>query len=467
MKIKVVLLALIIITVLTATRCGSSNDIAKQKTAETYAKLCADCHGKNLSDFEKIMWKHGITENEIFQSIAAGIPDLGMPSFKNALSNKEITQLATAYVNALENKNSDILTEKLTSNIFNYNNITIRLDTIATGMDKPWSMVQLPDLSILVTDRNGVLYHVKNKIKTKITNVPEVRAEGQGGLLDIVLHPNYIQNGWIYISFSKPVKENDEDKGTTAIIRAKLNNDELVQIEKIFDAKPAVSTKHHYGCRMVFDKNGKLFFSVGERGRHNEYPQKLDNDNGKIHRINDDGTIPADNPFYNTDKASKSIYTYGNRNPQGIALDEQTGSIWANEHGPKGGDELNWIQPGKNYGWPTISYGINYDGSLLTHKRTQPDMEQPVHYWVPSIAPSGMCFVTGNNYLPWKGNIIINSLKFKYLAKLEMKDNKVINETPILKNVGRIRFVKMGIDNFIYIGIEDDGVVLKLTPVNP
>jgi aldose sugar dehydrogenase len=453
------------ITILISTNCGVQNkNFSSKSTEKTYMALCSDCHGKDITSFEKIKWTHGITKEEIYSSIANGYEDVGMPSYKNSLRKKKISKLTLAFVNALETKNNVILADKPTSPTFTNQSITITVDTIAKGLDKPWGFTLLAPNTYLISDRNGKLYKVQNKEKTEIKNIPKVQAEGQGGLLDIALHPQYKTNGWIYFSYSKPKEIDSVKHSTTAIIRAKINDTALYQIEEIFEAKPYVTTKHHYGCRMVFDNMGYLFFGVGERGKHFEYPQKTNNDLGKIHRIHDDGKIPTDNPFVDSANASKSIYTYGNRNPQGITKHPVTGQIWENEHGPKGGDEVNIIQPGLNYGWPVISYGINYNGTKLTKIRAKEGMAQPYYYWVPSIAPSAICFVTGNYYPAWKGDILASSLKFKYLERLIIKDNKVVGTEKLLKNVGRMRNVVMGDDGYIYITIEDPGTVLKLLP---
>jgi glucose/arabinose dehydrogenase len=465
-KITTFSIAVFLILILTITNCGiAKKGIYNKKTLETYSKLCSDCHGKNITDFEKIKWNHGITELEIYNSIAYGYDDLGMPAYHKTLSKKSIKSLAEAFVIALENKNDIKLEPKPTSNTYSNQSITIQLDTIASGLDKPWGIATLENNVFLITDRNGTLYKVQNKVKTVIKNVPKVLSEGQGGLLDIVLHPQYKQNGWLYCSYSKPALMDSVAKSTTAIFRAKLLNDSLTNIEHIFEALPYLTTKHHYGCRMVFDNNGYLFFGVGERGKHFEYPQKLDNDLGKIHRLHDDGTIPTSNPFYNTKGAHPSIYAYGIRNPQGIALHPITGQIWETEHGPKGGDEINIINAGVNYGWPVISYGINYNGSSLTKLRQKDSMEQPIHYWVPSIAPSGLSFVHNSKYKNWEGGVLVNSLKFKYLELLKMEGNKVIATEKLMKNIGRMRQVIMGSDGYIYISIEDPGTVFRLRPL--
>jgi glucose/arabinose dehydrogenase len=216
---------------------------------------------------------------------------------------------------------------------------------------------------------------------------------------------------------------------------------------------------------LVFDKKGFLFISMGERGQEKIYPQDITTAPGKIHRIKDDGSIPADNPFVGKDKAIASIYTYGNRNPQGMAMDPVTGLIWENEHGPRGGDELNIIKAGANYGWPVISYGINYDGKPITPISKKEGMQQPVTYWIPSIAPSGLAFVTGDKYPAWKGSLMVGSLRFAYLNRCIMKDNKVVGEEKLLLNIGRLRNIEMGRDGYLYVSVENPGNVFRLMPV--
>jgi glucose/arabinose dehydrogenase len=291
-----------------------------------------------------------------------------------------------------------------------------------------------------------------------------VLAKGQGGLLDIELHPDYKQNGWIYFSYSSP---NEEDKSiaNTAIMRARLNGDQLIDQERIFKAIPETGTRHHYGCKLEFDKEGYLYFSVGDRGNRDRNPQSLDNDCGKIHRIKDDGSIPGDNPFVGDSKARPSIYSYGHRNPQGVCMHPVTGRIWTDEHGPKGGDELNLIEKGKNYGWPVISFGINYNGTTFTNDTAKAGMEQPVTYWIPSIAPCGMTFVKGDRYPNWKNNILTGSLSFHYLHRVQLDGEKVVHQEKLLEGIGRVRNVEMSPDGYIYLAIEKPGKILKLIPL--
>ncbi|UOB19505.1 PQQ-dependent sugar dehydrogenase [Abyssalbus ytuae] len=331
-------------------------------------------------------------------------------------------------------------------------------ETVIDNLSVPWGMVFLPDGSMLVTEQNGELIHFKEGVKTLVKNVPEVYFRGQGGLLDIELHPKYEENGWIYMSYSSIQGGNGAH---TAIIRAKLENDELTNIEQLYKGSPNVETAHHYGSRIEFDNSGYLFFSIGERGKRDENPQDIKRDGGKIYRLNDDGSIPSDNPFVGIEGAKEAIYSYGHRNPQGMLKHYQTGEIWVHEHGPQGGDEINIIKKGANYGWPVISYGINYDSTRFTDKTSQEGMEQPIHYWVPSIAPSGMAFVTSDNYPELKGDLLAGSLKFQYLERLSIENNKVTLREKLLDQAGRVRNVRQGPDGNIYIAIEGKGI-LKL-----
>jgi glucose/arabinose dehydrogenase len=318
---------------------------------------------------------------------------------------------------------------------------------------------------MLIADRNGDLHRKSGENMQMINNVPEVWYQGQGGLMDIKLHPDFERNGLIYLSYSKFRKEGDKTFKTTAVVRAILNGITLENVEEIFEALPYWETRHHYGCRMDFDKDGYLYISVGDRGKRDINPQALDNHCGKIHRLHDDGSIPDDNPFIDTEGAMPSIYSYGHRNPQGLVKHPETGEIWTHEHGPRGGDEINIIHKGKNYGWPHVSFGINYDGSIFTNETHREGMEDPLHYWVPSIAPCGMDFVRGDKYPGWEGDLMIGSLRFRYLHRCKIEDGKVVHEELLLKNIGRLRNVRQGPDGYIYIGVEDPGRIYRLVPL--
>ncbi|PKA96829.1 glucose/arabinose dehydrogenase [Flavobacteriaceae bacterium MAR_2009_75] len=334
-------------------------------------------------------------------------------------------------------------------------------ELIIDEMQIPWGMTFLPDGSMLVTEKSGEIIHFKEGVKTKISNVPEVYARGQGGLLDIEVHPDYENNGWIYISYAS--EEGEEKGGHTALIRAKLKDNSLIDNELLYKATPNTTKGQHFGSRIVFDNDGYLFLSIGERGARDENPQDLTRDGGKIYRFHEDGKIPDDNPFVGQDGAKTAIYSYGHRNPQGLAKHPETGEIWDNEHGPRGGDEINVIKPGANYGWPVITYGINYSGTTITDETEKEGMEQPLYYWVPSIAPSGMAFISSDKYGDWQGSILVGSLKFQYLERLELEGNKVVNREKLMADIGRVRDVKEGPDGLIYVAVEGKGIY-KLVP---
>ncbi|WP_310993266.1 PQQ-dependent sugar dehydrogenase [Aequorivita marina] len=336
-----------------------------------------------------------------------------------------------------------------------------KIEKVVTDLSIPWGMTWLPDGSMLITEKEGRLVHFQNGKKTEIANVPKVYNNGQGGLLDIELHPDYTENGWIYITYAS--EEGSEKGGHTALTRCKLDGDSLSNIETLYKAEPNTTAGQHFGSRIEFDNDGFLYFSIGERGDREVNPQDIMRDGGKIYRLNDDGSIPKDNPFYNEPNAKKAIFTYGNRNPQGIAKHPQTGKIWMHEHGPKGGDEINIVKKGANYGWMTVTYGVNYSGTTITDETTRPGIEPPIYYWVPSIAPCGMDFVTGNKYPDWEGKLLVGSLKFGYVELLTLEGEKVTHREKIAQDIGRVRNVKMGPDGFIYIAVEGQGI-FRLIP---
>lgn len=344
----------------------------------------------------------------------------------------------------------------------------LKVDTVASGLKMPWATAILPNGYLLVTERTGKLRLVKNGVldPQEISGVPEVWYKGQGGLLDIALHPDYNKNGWIYISYSSPKAEGEEgDDGgaNTALIRAKLKDHALVDIQKLFKAIPNVKGNVHFGGRIVFDKKGYVFLSLGERGQK-ENSQNLGKDQGKVVRLHEDGKIPTDNPFVKTAGARPEIWTYGHRNPQGMVIHPTTGVIWEHEHGPQGGDELNIVEKGKNYGWPLITFGIDYDNSIISKDTARAGLEQPVIYWKPSIAPCGMTFVTSPKFKEWNGDLIVGSLKFRQLHHLVVKGNKVTKREVFLDGIGRVRDIRQAQDGNLYVTLEDLGKVVRISP---
>ena len=344
---------------------------------------------------------------------------------------------------------------------------TFRVETFIDGFDIPWGMVFLPNKNLIVSDRNGSLWLVdyKEKSKTKISGVPNVRYKGQGGLLDVEIHPEFINNNYIYIGFTDYLNSK-KNRTFTSIIRARLKNISLTDQKIIYKADDTFydNSTVHYGTRIVFDDKGFLYFSIGDRGKRNQ-AQLLDYPNGKIHRLNADGSIPSDNPFFENNNAIKSIWTYGNRNPQGLAIYPSSSILFETEHGPRGGDELNILSSGKNYGWPEITYGKNYSGTTITKYTHKEGMEQPVIHWTPSIAVCGIDFYDGELFNNWKNNLLVSSLKFERLYRLEIDDDKVIDQEIIYEAGSRIRDVQTGPEGFIYIALEDPGRIVRFMPI--
>ncbi|MDP1930930.1 MAG: PQQ-dependent sugar dehydrogenase [Gammaproteobacteria bacterium] len=334
-----------------------------------------------------------------------------------------------------------------------------RLEKVAEGIAIPWGMTWLPNGDMLVTNRGGELYRVRDgQISAPLGGVPAVHVNGQGGLLDIMAHPNYVSNGWLYITYSSP--EGGGEGSHTAIMRARLEGNSLVEQQILYKGDENSGSGAHYGSRIAFDREGYLYFSIGDRGAHFENAQQLDRDGGKIYRLHDDGRIPADNPFISTPGAKSAVYSYGHRNPQGLTVHPTTGRIWEHEHGPMGGDEINLIQAGKNYGWPIIGYGINYNGQPLAEATSREGFEPPLFYWDPSIAPSGIAFITSDNYGPGlKGHLLVGSLKFQHIVYMVLDGDRVAEHAPVFQDIGRVRNIKQGADGYIYVATEGNGIV--------
>jgi glucose/arabinose dehydrogenase len=341
------------------------------------------------------------------------------------------------------------------------------------GLEHPWAIAFLPGGDMLVTERPGRLRIVRGGalLPDPVPGVPRVLAEGQGGLLDVVLHPGFATNRLVYLSLSKPVGNGQE--ATTAVVRGRFENDRLTNVQEIFEAQ--TRGRGHYGSRLAFDRAGFLFVTVGDRqvpprGNLLAHPaQDRSNHHGTIVRLHDDGRVPADNPFVNLAGARPEIWTYGHRNPQGLIIHPETGDIWATEHGPQGGDELNLIVKGHNYGWPVIGYGVNYGTGSRIHEGThRQGMDQPVHYWVPSIATSGLLLYTGDRFPKWKGSLFVGGLAGAQVARLTLDGRRVTKEETLVSGLGRIRDVRQGPDGYIYLAIDTEGDgpgVVRLEPV--
>ncbi len=329
----------------------------------------------------------------------------------------------------------------------------------------PWSLSFISQNHALITEQGGKIWQVidNKRLPEAVKNTPVVKYKGQGGMLAVAVDPNYIESPWIYLAFSSPLNEKASSLAMTRIERGKIINNTWRHSQVLFEAKAEhySTSSYHFGSRIVFDKNGHLYFSIGDRGQK-EQAQSLDTPNGKIHRINKDGSIPADNPFLTS--TYPSIYTYGNRNAQGLAMHPVTGGVWSSEHGPQGGDELNLIKSGINYGWPEITYGINYSGTPFTKFVSKPAMQQPVYFWRPSIAVSNIAFYQGDLFSKWTNKLLVTALKDQQVSLLSIDRERVMHEEVIFKGSGRVRDVAVDKGGAIYIVLNSPDRIVKLRP---
>ena len=454
------------------------NRIGTGPAKDLYLQYCAACHGQNLeggqgSSLIDDVWNYGSSDAAIAKTILDGVPDLGMVPWKGVLTNEQIRSLVILIREQKLIAESTRLLEKVKplGGVFSTRHHNFTMEKVAEVDDILWSIAFLPDASILITQRDGKLWRLVNGEKNEIEGIPQVWEVGQGGLMEVMPHPQYEENGWIYLSFSEHVgaKLDGKDAAMTAIVRGRIERGKWVDEEEIFRAPPHLHTTKggHFGSRFVF-KDEYLFFSIGER-QQQELAQDLTLPSGKIHRIYHDGRIPRGNPFFNQPGAFKTIWSYGNRNPQGLDLHPVTGDLWETEHGPRGGDELNIIRPGLNYGWPVITYGMNYDGTPMTDKTHMEGMEQPAHYWLPSIAVCGIDFYEGNKFPQWKNNLLVSGMSAEEIQRLVIRDGKVVHSETILKKQGRVRDVASGPDGYIYAAINtrspNSGALFRLKPV--
>lgn len=334
-----------------------------------------------------------------------------------------------------------------------------RTEKVFSGVSIPWGITQLPSGVLVVTERSGKLMaQLPNRLAPiEISGLPEIENNGQGGLLDLVLSPNYRQEPWIYFTYASA---KGEGRGSnTALARALLDEKSwrLDNLEILYKGKENSTSGRHFGSRIAFDDAGYVYFSIGDRGDRDVNPQSLSRDGGKIYRLHIDGRIPQDNPFVNGE--NPAVYSYGHRNPQGLLFDRNRKQLWSHEHGPRGGDEINLVEAGKNYGWPVVSYGINYSGTKFTELTHQTGMEQPSLYWDPSIAPSAFIKVTSKKYPKLKGKYLLGSLKFGYIVVITIQDTTIVSQQQLLSGLGRVRSLHQGVDGNIYIGLDGSGIV--------
>lgn len=438
-----------------------------------YQTHCAECHGTELqgalgSSFIDHVWNYGKDPGLVWLNIKFGIPNVEMPAWKDMLSDGEIESVIRFIKD--EEKNSEIAPPPIPQHV-KTELYGLKMEVLDDQLVEPWSIAFIDKNNALVTDKPGKLYQMlKGKIRQEpVMGLPDdITNIGQAGLLDVVLDPEYARNGWVYLSYSQELEKAKDEKrarAMTRIIRGRIKENNWIDQQVLFEAPEEFysETRHHFGSRIVFDDEGYLYFSVGDRGAK-ELAQDISRPNGKIHRIHKDGTIPKDNPFLNQEGSIPSIFSYGHRNPQGLSVHPTTKEIWSTEHGPMGGDELNHVRRGKNFGWPEITYGINYDGNIISEFSEKPGMEQPVHHWTPSIAVCDIDFYAGGLFPEWKDNLLVTSLKYMDLRRLVIEGDKVVHEEILLKAVGRMRSVTVGPDGAVYVLANNPSLILRLTP---
>jgi glucose/arabinose dehydrogenase len=449
-------------------------DVAAQappNVATLYTSLCASCHGPtmqggqgpSLVDGE---WKHGDSDADITRVIRDGVPTTPMAPFRTALSDLQIRALVIHIREAQERARLGTLPPSalpLPARVVSERH-AFRIETVADGLDTPWGMEFLPDGGLLVSERPGRLRIIRNgQVQPAIRGLPPVWVQQDGGLLDIAVHPRFAENGWVYLAFSETGPE--AGSSSTRIVRGTLRQGALVEQVTIFRPPPAMYwiNNSHFGARFLFNREGYLFFSIGDRG-HMTDAQDLASPYGKLHRVHDDGRAPADNPFVGRSDAVASIWSYGHRNQQGLAIDPRDGGLWATEHGPRGGDELNLVHRARNYGWPIITYGMNDNGTPITDRTEQTGLEQPVVHWTPSIAVSAIAFYAGTPFPQWTANLLVTALGGQQLRRLEISDGRVTHQELLLRGHGRVRDVAIGPDGFVYVALNAPDRIVRLVP---
>lgn len=435
-----------------------------------YEQRCASCHGKNLTggnaqSMVDGIWQFGRGDGDLVRNIKFGISSVGMPDYKDVMSDDEIRAMVR-FIRDAQNRagvERPPIPEKLLTRHYD-----VGVEKwIDGGLEVPWSLVFIDENTALITERPGRLRQiVDGKLQPPVSGTPTVLSEGQGGLLDVAIDPDYVTNGWVYLSYSHPwggeVSRNVP--AMTRVVRGHLRDNAWVDQQVVFEVPKQMysETRHHYGSRLAFDHQGHLLVSVGERGDQNK-AQDLKLPNGKIHRVWPDGSIPDDNPYADGREGMPSVFSYGNRNPQGLAVHPKTGVVWETEHGPMGGDEVNVIEAGKNYGWPIATYGINYNGTIITDNLTHEGTEQPTLYWVPSIAVCGTRFCTGAEFPRWEDNLLVGGLSHEEVRRLVLDGDRVIHQEVLLKNHGRVRDVQCDPSGAVYVILNNPDIVLKLT----
>lgn len=446
-----------------------------QPGEEVYATYCAGCHGHELkggsaSPLIKTDWKHGGDRKSILNSIENGVPGTEMARWSTTLSDEEIKAVTDYIVAAQKRPIKKNKTPKPT--VVTTKKYQLKIDkVISEGLDAPWAFEFVDKNRVIISEKKGQLrWMVNGKLNNQpITGTPKTYAqENYGGYMDVALDPDFVKNGWIYLAFSHNTT-NTADKeapGMTKIVRGKVKENKWMDEQVLFEVNDSLNVTGgmRWGCRFLFDKQGYLYFTIGDMNR-GEDAQILSRPSGKVFRINSDGSIPKDNPLVGKENLLQAIYTWGNRNVQGMAINPVNGLLYASEHGPKGGDELNILKHGANYGWPVITYGIGYDGAIISKDTAKEGMEQPITYWTPSIAINAIEFVNASEFPLWKNNLIVTALAFEEIRRLVIDNNKVTEQEILLKGYGRVRDLKFGPDGAMYVLTNAPDALVRIVPL--
>lgn len=467
---------------------ASAAPAAAQDAEQLYRQNCASCHGpagegSGLGPpLSPDSYRYGGTRANIERVIGNGMVSRGMPAFGQTLTSQEIAALA-AYLPARdddpvpENEGEEAEPPQRSFDavpgVHDTLDYALRVELFADGLETVWSMAFLDPDTALVSERTGRLRVVRRgQLQPEpVSGTPTVHVHGhrhnQGGLFDIALDPDHARNGWIYLSYAHALPDAGTDAdppAMTRVVRGRLRGNAWVDQEVVYEADPAHYHRNwwHYGGRMAFDGDGHLYLTVGDRGAL-ELAREPGRPNGKVHRLGTDGSAPADNPLRGRAGTLDTLYSYGHRNPQGLAVEPGTGRLWATEHGPRGGDELNIVRPGRDYGWPVVSHGINYDGTLVTPQRRGEGIEQPAWFWRPSIGVSGLAFYDGEQFPLWQGKALVTGLGPRQLRLLTLDGERVQHEEILLTTRGRPYEPVVGPDGAIYVVTDDPGQILRIT----
>lgn len=464
---------------------------AAEQVGELYAQNCVSCHGEGLaggsaSSMLDDDWITDARDRALYDAIHYGLEDLGMPAYEGGLSEAESWALVV-YIRELRaepRREARGSSEPDDAGVYTTQHHDYKIETVAEGLERPWAIDFLPDGTVLVTERQGTLRLIVDGqlLDEPVADTPEVWQHGQGGLLDVAVDPNYADDdhpghGWIYLSYSEVTDDTGgRSAGMTAVVRGRLEQRgdawRWVDQQTLFTtpAELASPAGVHFGSRFVFGENDTLFFSIGDRGQQDR-AQQLDKPNGKVHRIHTDGSIPEDNPFLDQSEAMKTVWSYGHRNAQGLSKHPATGKLYDVEHGPRGGDEINLVEPGNNYGWPVVSYSMNYNQTPFGENPPWHEpmgFVEPVHYWIPSIAQCGSSFYVGDGFPKWRNDLFVAALAMQEIRRVRLGDDgtAVVEDEPIFRGMGRVRDVVPGPDGGLYIATEQPGMIRRLVPAD-